>query len=362
MDSVKRLLRALCDSDTLASERVMRSSRNVLHQRASWTVTVLLLSGLAISVLASQQTASLRLVSTAWPPFTNPPGQPRFALDLVEAALGRVGLSAKTTIVGAAQFTPLLLSGQFDGSAAAWKDAERERSLIFSQPYLENRLVLVGRHGADVSAKTISDLKGKRVALVEGYSYGDAIDSAGPVFVRSQSEEDSLAQLLKGGVDYTLMDELVVHYIVNNYPKESGSRLQIGSTPLVTRELYLAVTRARADAQSIIDRFNTQLRGMIADRTYHRLLHVDWIRADINGDGVSEYVPSNDQIGPSEPQRIYTLFTAPKPVTKTPAKPGFYIGGNIYMDWASVPQSYKDINKQPPDPRRSTASIFRFTW
>src|SRR5262245_40009049 len=100
----------------------------------------------------SAQTSALHLVSTAWPPFTNDPGQPRFALDLVEAALGRFGMSAKTTIVEAAKFTPSLVGGQFDGSAAAWKDAEREKALVFSQPYLENRLVLVGRTGTSVSA------------------------------------------------------------------------------------------------------------------------------------------------------------------------------------------------------------------
>jgi polar amino acid transport system substrate-binding protein len=323
-----------------------------------------MLSCAGVSIVVSAQTASLALVSTAWPPFTNAPGQHRFALDLVESALGRIGLTAKTEIVPAPEFTRSLLTGPFDGSAAAWKDQERERVLVFSQPYLENRLVLVGRRGADVSARAMSDLKGKRVAIVEGYSYGDAVEGSGPVFVRSRSEEDSLERLLKGGgVDYTLMDDLVVQYIVRNYPKESETRLQIGSTPLVTRPLYFTLRRTRGDAASIITRFNAQLRGMIVDRTYHRLLHVDWIRADIDGDGVSEYVPLNDRPGPSEPQRIYSLFAPPPDfVPRTSPKPGFYMGGNIYSDWASVPESYKEINPQPPDARRSTASIFTFNW
>ena len=117
----------------------------------------------------SAQTTELRLVSTAWSPFTNEPGQPRFALDLVEAGLGRVGIKTRTTIVDAAQFTRLSSAAKFDGSAAAWKDAARERTLLFSQPYLENRLVLVARRGGDVSAATLADLKGKRIAIVEGY-------------------------------------------------------------------------------------------------------------------------------------------------------------------------------------------------
>jgi polar amino acid transport system substrate-binding protein len=310
----------------------------------------------------SAQLRPLELVSTAWPPFTNAPGQPRFALDLVEEALHRVSLKANTTIVSAPDFTTALLSGKFDGSAAAWKDAERERALIFSQPYLENRLVLVGRRGADVSAKSLGDLAGKRVAIVEGYAYGDALPLAGPVLVRSRGEEDSLTRLLSGEVDYTLMDDLVVQYIVSNYPKESESRLQIGSVPLVRRDLHLAIRRTRSDAESIVTRFNNQLRSMIADRTYHRLLHVDWIRADVNGDGIAENVPFNDRPGPKEPIRIYSLVSSPDVRPETSTKPGFYLGGTIYEDWASVPESYKEVNPKYPDPRRSTGSIFKFVF
>jgi polar amino acid transport system substrate-binding protein len=335
----------------------------------SWTramTRVAMLAGaLALSAgspVVSAQLAPLKLVSTAWPPFTNAAGQPRFALDLVEEALRRVGLATNTTIVNAPDFTTALLGEQFDGSAAAWKDLERGRLLIFSQPYLENRLVLVGRRGADVSATSLGDLAGKRVAVVEGYSYGDALDLSGPLFIRSRGEEDSLTRLLSGEVEYTLMDDLVVQYILSNYPKESEARLQIGSTPLLRRELHLAIRRTRSDAESIIARFNGQLRGMIADRTYHRLLHVDWIRADVTGDGIAENVPFNDRPGPLEPLRIYSLSSAPESKTDTPTKPGFYVGGTIYEDWASVPESYKDVNPRYPDPRRSTGSIFKFTW
>jgi polar amino acid transport system substrate-binding protein len=194
------------------------------------------------------------------------------------------------------------------------------------------------------------------------------IDKAGPVLVQSQSEEDSLARLLKGEVDYTLMDELVIEYLLRNYPQESSKRLQIGVTALITRELHLAVRRNMPAAESIVSRFNAQLRDMIADRTYHRLLHVDWIQADINGDGVPELVPRTDQTGPSAPQHSYSLFSTQLPKSTTTATPqtsgktGFYVGGTIYNDWASVPSRFKSNFTQDPDSQRSSASIFRFMW
>ena len=312
-----------------------------------------------MTVLA--QTNQLRLVSTAWPPFTNQSPQPRFALDLVEAALGRIGIKSGTTIVDAAQFTPLLIKGPYDGSAAAWKDPQREKALLFSQPYLENRLILVGRTGADVSAKTLAELKGRRVAIVEGYAYGDAVDNAGPAFVRTSGEEDSIRQLLRGDVDYTLMDEIVVQYIADHHSDEARAKLQFGSTSLVTRPLYLAVRRTHPDAQSIVDRFNTQIRAMIADRTYHRLLHVAWILADVDGDGVAEYISQSDSSGPAEPQHAYTLFAAPELAPQAPQK-RYMFGGAVYDSWTAVPEKYKNYDPQRPEPGIATVPIYKFSW
>jgi len=325
-------------------------------------IAVLCLVALATAPAFTQTTPQLHLVSTAWPPFTNAAGQPQFALDLVNEGLRRIGITAGTTIVDESKFTPSLLTGQFDGSAAVWKDAEREKVLLFSQPYLENRLILVGRRGSDVSATRLASLKGKRIVLVGGYSYGDDVkDGTGPIFIRSKSEEDSLARLLSNEADYTLMDQLVVEYILENYSEQARNRLQVGSAALITRPLYLAIRRSRPGTEGVINRFNAELRKMIADRTYHRLLHVDWIQADVDGDGKPELISRTDRIGTAPPSRSYDLFANPQEPAK-PAEKRFYVGGSIYENWASVPENYKLSNSDAPDPARSTASIFSFRW
>jgi polar amino acid transport system substrate-binding protein len=311
------------------------------QRRRPWIgVAVLSLAIAGVSLAESAQTHRLKLVSTVWPPFTNAPGQARFALDLVEAGLGRIAVSATTEFVDAAQYTTSLMTGPFDGSGAAWRDAEREKALIYSQPYLENRLVLVGRKGAVVSSAKLAELRGKRIAVVEGYSYGE-IENAGPVFVRSKSEEDSLRLLLDSKVDYTLMDELVVQYIVNNYATEARTKLQFGSTPLIRR--------------------HAQLRNMIVDRTYHKLLHVDWIRADVDGDGQLEYIPKTDQAGKAPPQQAYALVADEK-VKLATGPQRFYIGKGIYNSWSDVPDSYKVSAPGIASPDKSTLTWFKFTW
>ena len=139
--------------------------------------------------------------------------------------------------------------------------------------------------------------------------------------------------------------------------------MQVGTTPLITRPLHLAIRRTRPGAETIVKRFNAEVRKMIADHTYHRLLHVDWIRADVDGDGREELVSCTDQAGPTQPERSYALLTClPAPAGAPPAKDRYYFGGNVYDDWASVPEQYKTPSPDAPEPPPPADNIFRFAW
>ena len=101
---------------------------------------------------------------------------------------------------------------------------------------------------------------------------------------------------------------------------------------------------------------------MIADRTYHKLLHVDWINADVNGDGRTEYVPSSDLVGTLPPLRAYTLITPEaQPQRRVEVAPGYYIGGKFYNTWTDVPDQFK-AGSGRPSADKSTASVFTFVW
>jgi len=335
---------------------------------ASFRLLAAGLTAIAILALApltaSGQDRALRLVSTPWTPFTNLPDEPRFALDLVDEALSRIGMRADTAIVSPTDFATLLANGTFDGSAAVWRDQARESVLLYSEPYLQNRLVLVGRRGSDVSAPSFAELTGRRVAIVEGYAYGEAVDEIdGPEFVRTANAQTGLQMLIDGDVDYALVDELVVEYVLRDNGEAAANALVIAMTPILTRSLHFAVRRDLPDAEAIIERFNAQLQVMVADRSYHRLLHLDWIRADIDGDGLAEYIPQSDEQVPDLPERGgYNLFRTSEFETEPETGRRFFIGGTLYTGWAHVPDMYKVKGEDRPDPNRSVIPIFGFTW
>ncbi len=62
-----------------------------------------------------------------------------------------------------------IYNGSYYRSPALWKSEEREQELLFSDPYLENQLIIVGRKGANVVFTSISELEQKRIGLVRDY-------------------------------------------------------------------------------------------------------------------------------------------------------------------------------------------------
>ena len=285
--------------------------------------------------------SELRLASDSWPPFTDNPMGQRVAVELVHTALERSGIKATTTVVDWKDVERGLRKATYDGSAAMWRNEQRERQLLFSEPYLENRLILIGRKGSPVEGLHIVDLAGKRVAAVGHYAYGDEINKAdGVLFVNGRSDQDNLDKLLAGDVEYMLVDELVVRYLVASQPEEAANRLELGTTALARRLLHFAIRKEISGADGIIASFNREIRKMMADGTYSEILQVGWIRVDVDGDGLVELVALGDRVGEMPPGTVYDVF-GEVPEEAAIEKQRIFVQGNIYKGWDAVPDAYK---------------------
>jgi len=297
----------------------------------------------------------LRLASDVWPPFTDVEGKPRRAVELIKAALDRSQIPTSTTITTWEKVLAGLKSDSFDGCAAIWRTSEREEFLLFSKPYLENRLVLVGRSGAVVEGVRLSDLKSKRLALVEGYAYGSALDEAKGVDIAyGKSDAANLEAVLAGKADYMLADDLLVHKLFESYPEKSRQLLAAGSKPLVLRPLHFAVRKTLPNAAAVIDAFNKNIQALMADGTYNRLLQIAWIRTDISGDGVEDFVGTGGA-SPSMPAANsgYRIFLSAPPKTEPSRSPSFVIDGKHYANWDEASRLLKDLapkTMSDPDP------------
>ena len=321
---------------------------------------IITLIAICILTAASGQQSELRLASDVYPPFTDREGQKSFALELVHEALDRSSIPANSKIVGFGEVLDGINVGKFDGSAALWKSADRETYLTYSDAYLENRLVLVGRAGSDVSATSLSDLKNKRVSIVSGYAYGSSIyTTPGVIILPGKSDQHNLEALLEGRTDYMLVDELLIKYLLEYQHNEVKKYLSVGSNAIIVQPLYLAISKETPEVEMIIENFNNSIREMMSDGTYNEILELNWIQYDVDGDGVLELVLNGKNAGEEPPVNYYALMSTSG---LSNSSNRYYIDGQLYDGWNTVPNKFKNdilksINSQPSE---SSGLKFKF--
>ncbi|MEM9292745.1 MAG: transporter substrate-binding domain-containing protein [Acidobacteriota bacterium] len=309
---------------------------------------------------SNEPPARTLLASVAWPPFSADEGNERVALDIVHEALSRAGIQNETLIIEDGKVTDALKAGTYDGSAAMWRSPEREQYLLFSEPYLENQLVLVGRKGAPVKISSLSELHGTKVGIVSSYAYGSEVTEAvGPVFVPGRNDQENLDRLLAGEIDVMLCDELIVRYTLDRQGSEAAKFLDYGTTTLIRRPLHLAVRKNLPGAQALLDRFNDAVQTMLADGTFNRILRLAWIQADADGDGTLELIPHGPNAGPLPTDPTYTIATGTAEPKLTER---YWINGEI-VD--SLPESEQDPDVQAapwPEPGVTEFVVWRLRF
>jgi len=304
---------------------------------------VILLLLVTFSIQGSSQTTELKLVSDVWPPFTNIEGKKAFAIDLVTEALNRIDINTKIEIVVFEDILKGITSGDFDGSAALWINEERKKKYLFSDPYLHNQLILVGKKGSIVNATSFSELNGKRIGVVENYAYGiDGSDAEKINLVKGSSDQQNLERLLSDQIDYMLVDALLIQYLLKFQVNDVSEYLEIGPAPILVKSLHFALDKNVPDAQNIMTLFNKEIQEMIADGSYHEVLELNWIQADLDGDGKMEIILNCQTAGKEEPRNVYSVYTSPSPDYQDTTAKGYYIVGNFYRSWDDIPQQYKN--------------------
>jgi len=304
---------------------------------------VILLLLVILSIQGSSQTTELILASDVWPPFTNIESKKAFAIDLVTEALNRIDINTKIEIVVSEDILKGINSGDFDGSAALWINEERQKNYLFSIPYLHNQLILVGKKGSNVSALSFSELSGKRIGVIEHYAYGiDKSDAEKINFVRSSDDQQNLERLLSDQIDYMLVDILLIQYLLKFQVNDVSEYLEIGPTPILVKSLHFALNKNVPDAQKIMTLFNDEIQKMIADGSYHKVLELNWIQADLDGDGKMEIILDCQTAGKEAPRNVYSVHTLPFPDHQVTTEKSYCIAGNYYSCWDNIPQQYKN--------------------
>jgi len=294
-----------------------------------------------ITILSYGQQQELKLAADPWPPFTNIEGEKSILSDLVKEALQGIQIESTLEITEFKEVLQKINSGAYDGSPGLWISDERQEKYFFSKPYLYNQLVLVGRKGTDVSAVSFNELSGKKIGVIKNYAYGEFENNKEVIIVQGVSNQKNLENLLSDKIDYMLVDALLIQYMLKHQLNDVTQHLAIGQKPLLVKSLHLALSKKLENAEDILVRFDQQIENMIADGSFNELLELNWIKADIDGDGNMEMVLGSNMAGTSAPQNIYGLMMDNSYKNQKNGPTRYYVDGKLYEDWDNIPKSYK---------------------
>lgn len=234
-------------------------------------VLLLLLLNLLVQTCSAQ---TLNIVSSQWPPYVDDTATNKgLAVELVNKALQRKGYHPRLHIDNWQRALEGVKIGVFDASCAIWKTAERERDLLFSDPYLNNKVSFIKKKSLLVEYAHFTDLTGFIIGVVRGYAYNEAfIQSRALIKIPANHIIQNLHKLNQGSIDLSVGDERAIKYALQQYLPMHANSFEFLVPPLDYKKLYLAVSKSNKDAHTIINNFNQAIKEMKQDGSYDQIV------------------------------------------------------------------------------------------
>jgi len=231
-----------------------------------------LIAAILVCLTIGAEAQELRLAASPWSPYVDQRlYQSGVAAALATAALERAGYDSTLTIGSWPEVMVDTQEGAYDVLVGVWFTEERAEALAFSEPFLDNEIKFLKRADSEIRFRGIEDLAGLRIGVVSDYAYNrEAVDTTGIEIATAGSVRENVESLLADELDLVLADARVVMYEVNQLVV--ARRVTLLPEAVITRGLRIAVSRARADHEEIIEAFEAAVAAMRSDGSYNQLL------------------------------------------------------------------------------------------
>jgi len=229
---------------------------------------------LTSSLSQANNKQTIRLVSNQWPPYVDSSlaGQ-GLAIEIVTKALQKKGYQSTLTIDNWPRALEGVEIGVFDATCAIWKTPEREQNLLFSTPYLKNKISFLKKKSLSINYLQLSDLKSFIIGVLRGYAYNDEFTQSRELMkIPENYLIQNLQKLNQDEIELTLGDELVINHALKQYLPKQMDAFEFLTPALAYKDLYFAVSKSHKNAQTIVDDFNAALKEMQQDGSYDQII------------------------------------------------------------------------------------------
>lgn len=210
---------------------------------------------------------TFKACNNPWPPYIHSINE-GMSVEIVKQAMALSGHKVRLSLKLWHQCLKGVTDGKSDLLIASWRNDEREKYFLFSDPYFESDIVLIENPKNPINYNGLGSLTGKQVGVIEQYYYFDEFENV-EFFtkVSSGSFVTSLRKLKTQKIDATLEDKLVADYEIKDGAIEPGI-IRLHEKPLAKRAIYVVTAKKNAKGQEIINAFNTGLKKLKLNQAY----------------------------------------------------------------------------------------------
>ena len=236
----------------------------------------------AISLLAAEyksETPALKMAGHSWEPYISDQLPANgLAVNIVTEVFKRAGYQVEMEFMPWQRVAEEMESDSIDMSVASWYNETRARETQFTDPYINNDLVIVKRKLDKLDYTTPDEFKayiekrGYRLGVFKDYGYGDYFSDIAPLV--SLNFYKYCSQMVRDVANKSTDIALLDHWTAQNSldsTKNIADHLEVMPT-LIQRGLHVTISKKRSDHQAIAEAFNKALAEMKQDGSYLDIL------------------------------------------------------------------------------------------
>ena len=161
------------------------------------------------------------------------------------------------------EFDSLLIAlenGQIDAVIAGMTVTdERKEEADFSTPYYEATQVMIVKEDSDI--KKASDMEGKRICVIQGYTGETCVNDMGYAYEAFKKGTEAVMELVNGKCDVVVIDSATARKYIND---NEGLKIVEDPEAFEGEQYAIAVKKGNTE---LLDKINKVIEEMLADGT-----------------------------------------------------------------------------------------------
>lgn len=167
--------------------------------------------------------------------------------------------------------------GEFDASIGWYWNEDRAQDFLFSDPVFVESQVLFFLKDRPLPWSALSDLQGKSIGAVRGYTYGDdfkKLEESKRINVqRTSSDAQNLKMLLAGRIDAVVISRAVGTRLVQGLGATGSARIIFDPRPINSGPLHLIFPKCLDKSAEWLAVFNRSLKKLKSAGLVERYSH-----------------------------------------------------------------------------------------